>query len=361
MTRVACACGAAHRFDDAAVGRKARCKACGAVFTIVAEDGLIPLAGAAIAADEAAAAATHARAHERAQTPLLGPGEARFDQRDEDRFPGMATVVMPGRGLNGRYVRAVGWAFLFFTVPSNLFTLIVLSALIALKVFQAFAGCWGLIAGLILEGWIAAFSLNVVLSAANGEEDLPPITLMEGFMEGIVVPFFKYLAVWVISMAPAMLYFSLVIAASPQVGPGMTIANYIDGAAQYGGFGGLLDALFQGPELLLFLLLFAGGLFILPILLLVVAVGGFGALVRVDLMAATIVRTLPGYVLCATLVIAAAAVPLAVSFLMRLVQPSIGTLDFVAAGVRAYATVVAMMAVGLHYHHYKERYAWDWG
>lgn len=45
MPRLTCQCGARYRFDDAVVGKKAKCKKCGSIFVIESEDeGIIPFA-----------------------------------------------------------------------------------------------------------------------------------------------------------------------------------------------------------------------------------------------------------------------------------------------------------------------------
>lgn len=45
MPKFQCACGAKYRFPDSAMGKKAKCKRCGVVFTLeVDEDGPIPIA-----------------------------------------------------------------------------------------------------------------------------------------------------------------------------------------------------------------------------------------------------------------------------------------------------------------------------
>ncbi|RJP42402.1 MAG: hypothetical protein C4547_00650 [Phycisphaerales bacterium] len=366
MPKVRCQCGATYRVDENAVGRKARCKACGQVFQVAAEPdaGPIPLAGGIDLAEEASAAASRAAEQATTRSPLLSPGEARFEQRDEDRFPGMTTTVMPVADKHTRFLRAVGWALLFPTNTSNMATFVILWLLVSLEILQGFAPCVGVIGVFIIEGWIAAFSLNVVATAANGEEDLPPITLLEGFFEGIVIPFFKYLAVRVLALAPAVAFFVLVVLSTAQTGPGLSVRDYIVGAVQSGGVGGLAGV-FQGAKLATFFLILAGGLFIWPILLLVVAVGGFGALVRIDLMLITIVRTLPGYIVCVAVVWGASALAAGLPAIVKLIQgPGAGGISafyVVGAGLRAYTQIVAMRVIGLHYHHYKHRYAWDWG
>jgi len=62
MPRLTCACGARYRFDDDAVGKRAKCKKCGTVFTIKAdeEDGVIPFAAEPDMMGEIAAAAKRA-------------------------------------------------------------------------------------------------------------------------------------------------------------------------------------------------------------------------------------------------------------------------------------------------------------
>ena len=66
--------------------------------------------------------------------------------------------------------------------------------------------CIGLLAWIIVFGWILSFLFNVMLNAASGERDLPELTLIEGPVDTIVIPCFKYLAAAVVVFWPIVVY-----------------------------------------------------------------------------------------------------------------------------------------------------------
>ena len=100
-----------------------------------------------------------------------------------------------------------------------------------------------------------------------------------------------------------------------------------------------------------------------PMVLLVVAVGGFAGLGRVDLILATIARTFLPYVAVCLLVGATAGLN---TYSDGLVAATLGrrggwiVASCVAAMMKAYFGVASMRIVGLYYHHFKHRFAWSW-
>lgn len=363
MPKVQCSCGAKYRFDGAAVGKKARCRKCGEVFTVPDEDrevGPIALADVPLAEEAAAAAARASEAQ-----GLLSRKEARFDARPQDYGPAAASPPLPVPGRHARrYFNAVLWTLLFPTEANNLATLIIIWIMLSLKLLLGFAGCLGLIGVFIIDGWFAAFCLNTVLSAANGEENLPSVIATDGWLDGIVIPLIKFIVARTLVVVPVVVYLVFLTLAE-DLDAGLGVSDYILGAVRYGDYSWLLDDLLGGGRLAVagFLLLF--GLFLWPMFLLVVAVGGFAALLRVDLMLATIVRSLPGYLCTVALVLLSTGLVIAFNYLAGLSKApglSSGFLVFVATtGLVAYADIVTMRVIGLYYHHFKHRFAWSWG
>ena len=114
------------------------------------------------------------------------------------------------------------------------------------------------------------------MKPTNGEENLPTLGLTEGFLDDIIVPLLKFVAAGTLAWAPAIIY-TVAVAWAKGVGVDEVIAG-------------------RSPVLLAISGL---GMFLWPMLLLVIAVGGFSSVVRVDLILSTIVRTfLPYLAVC---------------------------------------------------------------
>ncbi|UCC29569.1 MAG: rhomboid family intramembrane serine protease [Phycisphaerales bacterium] len=73
-----CQCGAKYRYSESSIGKRAKCKKCGAVFTLKPEDddGPIPLTDDSDMRDEIAAAAARARAAAAVDKPVGEPAKA---------------------------------------------------------------------------------------------------------------------------------------------------------------------------------------------------------------------------------------------------------------------------------------------
>ncbi len=123
--------------------------------------------------------------------------------------------------------------------------------------------------------------------------------------------------------------------------------------------------------------IFAGlvclGVALWPMVVLCVALGGFESLYRVDLIALTIIRTLPAYVLTLALMFGAIVLlrvlgtGTAVNAVSRDSATSGGAIGssvlvhILTVGLSVYLDIVLMRLIGLYYHHFKGRFAYDWG
>ena len=72
-----CQCGAKYRYGESSIGKRARCKKCGTVFTLTPEDeeGPIPLSDDSDMRDEIAAAAARARTAAAVDKPAGEPAK----------------------------------------------------------------------------------------------------------------------------------------------------------------------------------------------------------------------------------------------------------------------------------------------
>jgi hypothetical protein len=100
-------------------------------------------------------------------------------------------------------------------------------------------------------------------------------------------------------------------------------------------------------------------------LLLVIAIGGFSSILRMDLIAKTIVRTFLPYLAVVTLFAATWALETYAEELAVKVTgggfQKLWITNVVSALAAAYFSIVSMWIVGLYYHHFKGRFAWSWG
>ncbi len=105
-----------------------------------------------------------------------------------------------------------------------------------------------------------------------------------------------------------------------------------------------------------------------PMALLVVAVGGLPALIRVDLMLRTMVRSFTVYSIVVVLAYAGLLIPELIGALLmpgEVVEESSLETGWLQAAILAplslYGQIFMMRTVGLFYHHFKSRFAWSWG
>jgi hypothetical protein len=223
----------------------------------------------------------------------------------------------------------------FVAQAGNIVPFLVLAALSAMRPFMAYAPILGLFAGFIVSGWICSFLFNVVISAANGERELPELSITDGLFDSIVVPTFKFAASWAIVLLPALIY---------------AIVAQVDSLAQ------------TNPGDVVFYVLMAAGALFWPMTVLILAIGGAGSFGRPDLIFKTIARTFGPYLF--TCLMAGAA--FAVFWFVRIGLARTGAIESrlalacVLEVVQLYFEIVVMRFVGLYYYHFKSRFAWSW-
>ena len=353
MPRYQCVCGAKFRFLDSAIGKKAKCKRCGAVFTLADEDGPIPIADEPPAAydsplaDEFAGNADIARSQ--AASNLSGGG----GPLSPSVSPQLVDLPSPARG----YFEAILWTIFFPSSIRNMLTY--------LAIWIGLAVSWILpcYTWVFLSLWYAAFRFAVIESGAAGDKFLPEVGFSRDDMVDAVGDALRWIGSWAVALAPAVIYF-LIEAGSGGSGAQQTVA------ALAGGVAGLL--LGSGTDPVLVTLL-AAGLFMWPIIVLVITLGGFECLYRVDLMFITIARSFPAYLVTLALVFGATVVEgvmqgAVASGIGARVPGGIGTAigGFLAGyvlsvGIPLYCNIVMLRAIGLYYRHFKHKFAWDWG
>jgi len=390
--KMTCACGKRMAIDKQYIGRKIACPGCGKKFVLDREK----LAAMARRAQQAAgtkpahAAATPASALAGGKTaPVatdLQPADLDQDiltlihddlpvgalkvREDADGVeplpPGMAPSVVlveeevelayAGAGRKGRgsgkhadtdAIQEAKHSFwvdltLAFVYPfqslGNILTFLGLSllALAGFGVSLLPGGIMLFLASITIYGWFCAYYMSVVIDTAAGSANLPGIRLDGGWWEDV--------------LRPALLF---ILAQVIVFGPTLAIMVFMD--APWPGLG-----------------YFACALFLWPMMILLLSLSDLSALFRIDLIAVTVLRTLPAYLLITGLLIIVTATEYVLPMLILLI--SNGTVNlklpaFLEAPPIAFAVVrellsfylatVSMRLIGLYYLHFKHKFAFE--
>ncbi len=392
-------CDARYKVPATAAGKRTTCKKCGQGFRIPAAQAAAdrpppsksarlkrppPQPAAAVAASslddwadsfEALAggeAIAPAQPLAEGADVAAGAAPAAFAAGPAPPVAAAATARGPGVVAYGRYLTLVGSSFGTLFKPMNLLTLLgvwialaigeimkttmALAPLLGFMVVGAFA-----IVSFIIAGWYMAFQLKVVQWAAGEEDSLPGMGAEDGLVDGVIIPFFHMLATKVAAYAPVVLYLVILYYRVAAVA-----------ADTYFGEGAYASPVPPALAIVVLILLALAGLFIWPMLVLVVACGGgMFTMFRLDLILETIFKSFPAYLLTV----------LAVCFtfglrvlLYGIVGASVGEdasveedwaglflLPVLLVGINLYFDVIAMRAIGYYYACFKHRFAWDWG
>lgn len=384
MPKYICTCGAKYRFPDEYIGQQAKCRKCGAVITLQAnepiDDGIIPFADEDSYAAEAAEPASGAR-----QGALhLPPGS-----------PGTAGTSSLGGGITAgappptrSFAADVFWTFLFPTKIGDLFTFFGVWFVMVLAKMLSYINCIGIfsiflfVAWLGVVGWYCVFRLSIIECAAGGDDNLPMPEISEGFASDAISGIVRWLGSWIVVLLPAfayrMYYYSIVPPAAAPPGGVLSIPPgplwWHDASAVMHGVPGILAM--QSDGLDPFKILVIVGLFLWPFVVLCVGIGGLESLFRFDLMLQTVVRTLGPYTVTVALMVGASLLEFALHQIAagKLFGKALAAgggfgallkvgifLDIVTIGVSVYADIVLMRLIGLYYYHFKAKFAWDWG
>ncbi len=371
MLIATCPCGARYRVPATAAKRQARCKRCGATFTVptAPDDDTFPLAAAADQEIEAGAAHLTQAATAGAAVviaartePLAEPLALEYASaysEDQGWAPGA------WRQRWGGYLRGIADSARFCGDVGGFLTFIMFWVVLLLADWAQGLPRAGLLALALSSAWLMSYQLNVVIGAAGNEDRMPDIDFAGNWIDDVILPLYKMLLTRLIahSFAAAFLL-SIAIQAGA---PALAYMNMF--AVLFGNFVPIVGL--PPMEQTIAWLLVLTGYLIWPMLVLVVAIGGPGALVRLDLMAITIFRTFAGYLAAAIcvylgeLIAVAAELAAAAGWLEQVMGPQSGvtpaTLKIALIGVRLYLSLLGMRALGLYYHYFKGRFAWSWG
>ena len=347
MPAVSCGCGAKYKVPDSAIGRRARCKTCGAMFEVRLAAGPDPVVslddlsalerGSAMAAPEQARRVAQAPRPEAALSTAL-PDTVAYAAQDVPADDQAGALL----SFFGALVRV----FLFPAQRRNLVTFltawtVLAVALIGGDVLLSYGSIRSCLLGLAIfvlaEGAFAAFSFNVVRQAAEGEAELPGLPLTEGLDEvwrTILAPFLAFVGTGLLALAPAVICL-IAILSLPSTGN-------LAPAGKLLAIGGMALV----------------GLFLWPMFVLSLVMGDAKALVRIGPMVVTVLRTFVAYTCTVLLVYGSAALLVFGTALLAEGESAPLGLIALVVGLRVYAQVAAMRAIGVYYYHHADRFDW---
>jgi len=236
-------------------------------------------------------------------------------------------------------------SFLFPLDASNLVTYLILG-------IAPFVCWWIPIAGpflvLVVHLYLAAFCMEVIRETAAGEDRLPETVWMSSAID-LLSPMFQFLGATALAMLPAAIYVLATIE------PGSTLEL-------------IVWHFVRAPQMPAVQILAAVGLLFWPIIVLAVAIGGsFSGLWPHVVARTALCAPAPYLAMCGTLLIAAVV----------WVLPSTSLFDnlYIKAAqllgrrgplviqlpqdlISLYGMIVAMRTIGLYYRHFKHKFPW---
>ena len=364
MAKCYCTCGTAYSVPEASLGKKAKCRKCGAVFTLKEENeesGTFAIADEAWPDTDPDAAR---RGTGVAASPVPGSVASGGAPANDAGMPVDAPMsAVPSHEKRG-YAADVLWTFLFPSSVGNLMSFVAIWLALSFAPLFTMFGIVGLIVAVLVAGWYAAFQFNVLRAAAAGETDLADVGFSRDLVDDMVIPLIAWIGSWVVVLLPAFVFLMV------SLRQGTTVVTDILRLAA-GGLGGIWQGSSGAP--IAFFVLVGLGIAAWPMIILCVALGGFTSFYRVDLIVLTIMKTFPAYLLTLLLVFGATALDVALSgFVSTSNAPAAGAslksaigsgivIRVATTGIGIYADIVVMRLIGLYYHHFKSRFAWSWG
>lgn len=259
------------------------------------------------------------------------------------------------------YLHLLGRDFGVLLRVHNITMVLAVFVIYALQLFAFLALCFWPLVLFMLVGVYLAYLLNVIVSGATNEPSLPAPTMADGFIDSVARPLWRYVAVSLASMLPALAVLATLASNGVLEWPqalrlyaGLVSRRFDELTA--------LDAphawVIGGAALL--------GLFVQPMMLLMTAIGGTGLLARIDLVLRSIVAAPAGYLVLAGITVVGSLVPvvLAVATVLGayLVAGSLGVVigaSLVLLLSIVVTSVYVMRATGLFYYAYRERLPWS--
>lgn len=354
--RYKCGCGAYIKLPETAAGRKARCKACGEVFTVPAAAANPAVHASAAkapapsrAGDEASWLMQLSESEANAAGELVRPSAVTLNIDDDEPVRrNAAAPYEPPRedrdwisGPQRSFWEDLLSSFVFILDGGNVVVFVVMLCVSLFGMVVDFApGFLSLIGNMLIGGYFCAFYMSTILEVASGEDELPSVSI-SNIGEDILMPLVRYVGTWAMVLLPAL-------------------ATLIFAAYTSGDW----DEFFSpdGWHWTAALVLGVGGLALWPVVVLCVAIGGGFS----GLWPHTIIRTALSAPLQYLAILSVLLVAVALTFALPLLEqyaaftfpgPPIAA-GALQAALSLYAMIVAMRAIGLFYRHCKHKFPW---
>ena len=344
---VQCDCGAKYKIDTSAIGRRVRCKKCAGTFVVGQGQGAPARPTAKSSGPASAGAAAAALLPSTPAVTKLPPAASAVAPPAAvgyaDMSEGGGAVDRSMAGL----IRSLLASFLFFRRARNIGTFLLAWGLlvagnIGSGLLFSLGNFWvsasALLAFVLAEGSFAAFSFDTICRAADSEDELPAFPLAVGpedWWDLLIKPFFAFAGTCGLVLVPAIV-FSTVASVLVMEDPSIP---------SYSGMIGVCG-------------LAAIGLFLWPMAILCVAIGGFDALLRVGRMITSILRTFFPYACTVLMVYLSAGAWIFVIIYLDSASPYRIVVVVLAYGVRVFLQTAAMRAIGAYYYRHYEQLAW---
>lgn len=353
MAKYLCTCGARYRFPDSAIGKRGKCKKCGAVFTLKEHtDDSIPIADEPDLPVDShlESPAIPQQATSNLEKVITLPTSSRHDESDS---PGLDAPRTKGKMFASDVLRS----YLFLLSPASLIVFLVIWFVLVMASLASNIPIAGFIINIFAMGWYTAYRFSVLASAAAGERTLPQVLITTEWLDDYIAPLFKWLGSWIFVLIPAIAY--IIIDGDQYV------------SLLFGGLSGILWG--SRTTLGIFEFLAFLGVCFWPMVILCVSLGGISSLRRIDLIFITIMKTFPVYLLTLLFVFGTVfgqimmeklIVHNATSTVTAGGNSNLGSsilLDILIIGVSVYFEIALMRLIGLYYYHFKNKFAWSWG
>lgn len=353
--RFTCECGANIRTPESAVGKRARCRACGAVLTVPAPS---PRSAASPPPHETESESGPNKTTEESYSWLDEFADAEADTRNqrpvtvitnaseeidlsdakppppvEHGYPSLDAGRSGVVGPRQPFWRDLVESFTFFMTPGNMVTFLVIALLNVISVPLGHFGILGVIACFFIFGYLCAFYLLTILETASGEDELPEVWISSIF-DDLFIPLVQFLATWLLVLVPAGVVALISLGSEGKVA--WTLVRVLAGA----------------------------GLALWPVVILGVAVGRSVIGLWPHMAVRTVLAApIPYLAVCAALALAAGLLVLPSTNLFqstvnRFIPGAAVKLAIFNSVLTAYAMIVAMRVIGLFYRHYKQKFPW---
>jgi ribosomal protein S27AE len=377
---VVCQCGRKLSVRAESAGKRAKCPRCGARFVIPAPgkeppplpqaegqeaDGLLLEELARYASAAGTPAVTEQRTCPQCHSPMAADAvlcvQCGYHVHSGKSVAGVVTAPSEqeamsayGRGTDaGADVGVIGRSFIsdvmrafgLFGKFKNFLIWIVFAVFLKFGLTGAmFLGCLGFPVELGLYGSIFSFCLNTIRNVAGREDDLPDAGDLFDIWEGAFLPLLQFVG-------------SLIVVGLP---PG--IVAFV-----------MWKLGFPAEQLLAVTVpLSAVCLFLWPVIILAVSLGGLTVVYRPDMLLRAILTAPLQYIFVWVLLVVTVAALVAVKVLALValvVAPKtlsglltgVFLVGFAIQAAELYALIVSMSLIGLYYRHYHRRFPWGMG